>query len=116
MLRLISDENFNGAVVSGLRLKTPDLDFVRMQDEGLQGADDPAILEWAARENRIVLTHDKKSFSHHAYDRLARGLPMPGVFVFKDREAIDETIETIMMLEECSSPDEWNERVVMLPW
>jgi predicted nuclease of predicted toxin-antitoxin system len=116
MLRLLADENFNGAVISGLRLKAPHLDLVRMQDEGLRGADDPAILEWAARENRIVLTHDKKTFFDFAYARLAQSLPMPGVIVFKDREAIGETIETIMMLDECSSPDEWNERVVMLPW
>ena len=79
MLRLVSDENFNGDVIFGLRLKAPQLDLVRMQDEGLQGANDPTILEWAARENRIVLTHDKKSFSNYAYARLAQGLPMPGV-------------------------------------
>lgn len=36
MLRLLSDENFNGGdIVRGLLLRQPDLDLVRVQDIGL---------------------------------------------------------------------------------
>ncbi len=48
MLRLAADENFNGNIVRGLLRRRPDLDIVRIQDVGLAGADDPAILAWAA--------------------------------------------------------------------
>jgi predicted nuclease of predicted toxin-antitoxin system len=58
MLRLLSDENLNGDIVRGLLLRRPDLDLSRVQDVGLEEADDPTILEWAAVNNRIVLTHD----------------------------------------------------------
>jgi predicted nuclease of predicted toxin-antitoxin system len=58
MLRLAADENFNADIVRGLLRRLPDLDIVRVQDAGLSGADDTAVLEWAAREGRIVLTHD----------------------------------------------------------
>ena len=58
MLRLAADENFNADIVRGLLRRLPDLDIVRVQDAGLSGADDSAVLEWAAREGRIVLTHD----------------------------------------------------------
>lgn len=43
MLRRVSDENFNGDIVRGLRLRRPDLDLVRAQDVGLEGADDPCV-------------------------------------------------------------------------
>lgn len=46
MLRLLSDENFNGDIVRGLLLRCPKLDLVRVQDSGLDGVDDPAVL-WA---------------------------------------------------------------------
>jgi predicted nuclease of predicted toxin-antitoxin system len=59
MVRLLSDENFNGDIVRGLLLRRPDLDLRRVQDAGLEAADDPTILEWAAANNRIVLTHDR---------------------------------------------------------
>jgi hypothetical protein len=45
MLRLLADENLNNAILRGLRLRNPDLDIVRVQDVGLSGAEDPAVLE-----------------------------------------------------------------------
>ena len=44
MLRLLSDENFNGDIVRGLLLRRPALDLCRVQDVGLEEADDPTIL------------------------------------------------------------------------
>jgi len=37
----------------GRLLKRSSINIVRIQDVGLSGENDPAILEWAARENRI---------------------------------------------------------------
>ena len=61
MLKLAADENFNNNIVRGLLRKEPGLDIVRVQDVGLKGADDPTVLEWAAQEERILLTHDVKT-------------------------------------------------------
>ena len=58
MLRLLADENFNNHLIRGLFRQNPLLDLVRIQDIGLSGADDPTVLDWAAQENRILLTHD----------------------------------------------------------
>jgi hypothetical protein len=44
MLFLVSDENFNNDIVRGLLRRKPDLDIVRVQDIGLRGAEDPAIM------------------------------------------------------------------------
>ena len=48
MLRLLSDENFSGDIVRGLMLRQPGLDLERVQDVGLEQADDPTILTWAS--------------------------------------------------------------------
>ncbi len=61
MLRLLSDENFNGDIIRGLFLRQPNLDLLRVQDVGLQQVDEPTILAWAANNERIVLTHDRTS-------------------------------------------------------
>ncbi len=58
MLRLAADENFNNDIVRGLLRRKPDLGIVRVQDVDLSGVDDPTLLEWAAQEGRILLTHD----------------------------------------------------------
>lgn len=80
MLRLAADEDFDNRIVRGLLRRNRGLDIVRVQDIGLSEADDPAILEWAAREGRVLLTHDASTMTRHAYDRVRAGAPMPGVF------------------------------------
>ena len=53
MIRFLTDEDFNGRIIRGLFLRNTNLDLVRIQDVGLQGADDPIILEqaeeWSSR-------------------------------------------------------------------
>ena len=56
MLRLAIDENLDNRILTGLRRRISAIDAVRVQDVGLIGADDPAILEWAAEEGRILAT------------------------------------------------------------
>ena len=79
-MRLLADENFNNDIVRGLMRRKTDLDIVRVQDVGLSGADDPTILEWAAKEGRILLTHDVSTITYYAYERISAGKAMPGVF------------------------------------
>ena len=80
MIQFAADENFNNDVLRGLKRRLPNLDIIRVQDVGLAGADDPAILAWAAQEGRVLLTHDVATITKYAYDRIRTGLAMPGVF------------------------------------
>jgi predicted nuclease of predicted toxin-antitoxin system len=102
MLRLVSDENFNGDIVRGLLLRHPALNLCRVQDVGLEEADDPTILAWAATTNRIVLTHNHATMPDFAYARVVAGQPMPGVFVMPDRMAVRQAIEELLLVEACS--------------
>lgn len=56
MLRFAADENFNNNIVRGILRRKPKLDIVRVQDAGLYSADDPTVLEWAAKDDRVLLT------------------------------------------------------------
>ena len=49
MIDFITDENFNGDIISGLLQKQPDIKLVRVQDLGLRQAIDPVVLEHSAR-------------------------------------------------------------------
>lgn len=115
MLRFAADENFNNAILRGLIRRDPDLDIVRVQDVGLSGVDDPDILEWSAREGRILLTHDVSTITRYAYDRIRAKQPMPGVFEVGRNVSIGEAIEDILLITECSTGDEWEGQVRYLP-
>jgi len=102
MLRLLSDENFNGDIVRGLFLRQPDLDLLRVQDVGLRKVDDPAILDWAASNGRILLTHDRATMPDFAYERVSQGQQMSGLFVINDRMPVRQVIDELLLLIDCS--------------
>lgn len=115
MLRLASDENFNGDIVRGLMRRQPSLDLVRLQDIGPEGLDDPAVLAWAAANNRILLTHDRATMPDFAYSRVIAGQPMPGVFIVNDYLPVRQAIDELLLLDKCSEQTEWAGVVLYLP-
>lgn len=115
MLRLLADENLNNDIIRGLLRRRPDLDIVRVQDTELSGADDPAVLAWAAREGRVLLTHDVSTITRYAYERVRAGQQMPGVFEVSRSVPIGRAIEDILLLTECSLDGEWESQVRYLP-
>ena len=115
MLRLAADEHFNGDIVRGLLRRNPKLDIVRVQDVGLSGADDPSVLQWAADQGRIVVTHDISTLAMHAFERIAAGQPMPGVFEVSSVAPVGQAIDDLILLAECSHEGEWEGQVRYLP-
>jgi hypothetical protein len=115
MLRLCADENLNNNIVRGLLRRKPNLDIVRIQDVGLSGADDPTVLEWAAREERVLLTHDVTTITRYAYERPEGGETMPGVFEVNSSAPIGQVIEDILLLVELSFEGEWEGQIGYLP-
>lgn len=115
MLRLMTDEDFNAHIVRGVLRLLPNLDLVRTQDAGLLSASDSLILEAAATDGRILLTHDAKTMPTHAYDRVRAGKPMPGVIVCPQSLDIGRAVEELSLLGEYSEDGEWENKVVYLP-
>lgn len=115
MLLLVSDENFNNDIVRGLLRRNPDLDILRVQDVGLRGEEDPVILEWAAREGRVLLTHDAATMTYFAYERVRAGKSMPGVIEVPDDLPLGTAIEDIMLIAEFGDKGELEGRLIYLP-
>ncbi len=111
MLRLAADENFNNDIVRGLVRRAPELDIVRIQDSGLSGADDRTVLAWAAKEGRVLMTHDVGTITWYAYERVDAGESMPGVFEVSRFVSIGRAIDDILLLAECSLEGEWEGQV-----
>ena len=115
MVRFLADENFNNQIVRGILRQNPGIDLLRVQDVDLSGADDPAILAWAAQEGRIVLTHDVATMTTFAYQRIQAELSMPGLFEVSRRVPVRLAIEEIILIAECSIEGEWEGQVRFLP-
>ncbi len=115
MLGLLADENFNNNIVRGVFRRDCEVDIVRVQDVGLTGTDDPTVLEWAARNQRVLLTHDVSTVTAFAYERIRQSRPIPGVFEVSRKVPLSLAIEEIHLLAICSVPGGWEGQVRYLP-
>ena len=115
MLRFLADENFDNNIVHGCLRRLPGLDLLRVQDVDLVAADDPIILEWAAADGRVLLTHDVSTMPDFAYERVGQGLPMPGVFVIRQSLPVGQVIDELLLLAAGSREGEWEGQVLHLP-
>ena len=95
MIRFAADENLNRDIVRGLLRRRPDLDIVGVTEEGLGGIDDPSVLQWAASEGRVLLSHDVTTLTEFAYERAAQGMPMPGVFQVPQDAPVGRIIDDV---------------------
>jgi len=115
MVPFLTDVNFNGRVLRALVRVIPALDVVRAQDVGLDGADDPVVLEWAAQNGRVLLTHDEKTMPGYAYQRITAGQRMPGVVIVAV-PTWPRVIADLIVMIECSQDDEWENQVRYVPF
>jgi hypothetical protein len=115
-VRWLADENLNNDIIRGLIRRHSGFDIVRVQDVGLGGCADQLVLEWAAVERRLLLTHDVTTITEHAYRRVLRGETMPGVFAVKQGMPIGMIVEDISLVEQCSAEEDWEGRIVYLPF
>jgi hypothetical protein len=115
MLKFLTDQNFNNNILRGLLRRNSTLNIIRAQDVGLSEVEDPVLLEWAAQENRVLLTHDVSTITKYAYERLEVGQNMPGIIEVNFSVSIGQAIEDILLLAECSFEGELEGQIHYIP-
>lgn len=115
MLKLLTDENFDNRILRGVKILCPQADIVRVQDIGLQGAADPYLLELAVQQDRVLLTQDANTMIGFAYERVDRGQAMAGVVVVSNYVRIADAIKDIVLLIQCGSLEDCENKVQYLP-
>jgi len=106
VIAFLVDQNFNAHIVDGLTRRNSLMELIHVRDIGLAAAGDSVVLERAAIQGLVLLTHDRQTIPSFAYQRIAKGLPMPGVFLVRDDMPIAKAIEQILIAAYCFSSEE----------
>jgi len=78
-LRILLDENVHAGVTAALVARG--IDTVHVLNTGLAAAPDVAVLEWAIRQDRVIVTRDYADFSQLARAAQRSGRSFPGVLL-----------------------------------
>lgn len=114
-IRLLTDEDVRGQVVTGLRRHHPQIDLVDVREVGLESTPDPIVLEWAAVQGRVLVTQDEETMIDFAWDRVELSLHFPGLIVAPLRCPVALAIREIAELVARSDEEPLDDRVVHLP-
>lgn len=113
-VRFQADADLNHKVVTGLRRREPALDFQSALNGGVFGKSDPEVLAIAARERRVLVSHDRQTMPAH-FARFVLTQPSPGLIIIAQHLDIGLAIEELLMIWSVSDASEWENAVLFLP-
>jgi hypothetical protein len=115
VLKLLIDENLDQRILRGLQLRIPALLYTVVQETRLAGATDDALLQWAAENQHVLVTHDRRTMLKAAQERKRSGQKTAGVISVKKELPLIRAIEDLLLLVECSTESDLENRVVFIP-
>jgi hypothetical protein len=113
--RFLADQDLNDRIVDGVIRREPAAEILRLRDLGDRKWSDPEILEFAASNGFIVVSHDVKTMRKHGVSRMATGLDIAGLMLVRQLDPIGPIIDSLVLIWTASDADEWINRVVFLP-
>jgi hypothetical protein len=113
-VRFQADADFNQDIVRAVRRRAPALDFQTAHEAGLAGLDDDVVLERAAQEGRILVSHDRRTMPLHFATFIATRTSAGVILVSQDLP-IRQAVEDLLLIWEASEAEEWVNQIDSIP-
>jgi len=115
MIPLLADEDFNGKILRGLHRLVPELDLISVRNVGLAEQPDQVVVDWAAANCRVLLTHDVNTMLAAAAERVRTGRVMPGVIAVPQLLGIGAAVSDLLVIVTCADPGDLEGQIWYLP-
>ncbi len=112
--RFQADADLNEEIVAGVIRREPSIDFQTAEGANLRGLSDPEVLALAAKGNRILVTHDRRTMPRHFADFIFKN-DSPGVLLIAQNVSVRIAIEQLLLVWAASESEEWVNLIVELP-
>lgn len=113
-IRYQADADLNQNIVTGVLRREPAIDFQTATAAKLEGVKDIEVLAIAAKEKRILISHDRKTmpseFAQFIIDNQSSG-----VIIVSRKVSIETIIEELILIWAVSSAEEWINRIAKIP-
>ena len=113
-VRFQADADLRQAIVAGTIRRQHTLDFQSANEAGLEGKKDSEVLAIAAQHGRLLLTHDRKTMPTE-FAQFIMSQHSSGVLILSQSLPVSEAIDTLILIWEASTAEEWIDRIMSLP-
>jgi len=113
-IRFQADADFNQSIVLGTIRREPNIDFQTAVAAGLEGLTDREVLVLAAKEGRILVTHDRKTMPRQ-FGELITTRTSSGGLIISQKLLISSAIEALILIWEASTAEEWINQISSIP-
>ncbi|HEY7389415.1 MAG TPA: DUF5615 family PIN-like protein [Bryobacteraceae bacterium] len=97
-IRFLADADLSKAIVAGTVRREPAMDFLTAGNAGIRHLPDPEVLAFAAKEQRLLVSHDEHTMPRHFRDFRMNGNERPGVLVIPQSVSIGSAIEELLLI------------------
>jgi predicted nuclease of predicted toxin-antitoxin system len=113
-IRFLADADLKFQIVVAVRHSEPAVDFQSANEAGLKTLKDPQVLSYAAREGRMLVTHDRSTMPGH-FVSFIKTRQSPGLIVISQQLAITAVAHDLILMWAASEPEEWINQITFLP-
>ena len=114
-LRFQADADLNEDIVTGVLRREPRVDFQTATAAGLRLLSDLQVLALAAREGRVLVSHDRRTMPQ-AFGEFVRSNVSPGVFIISQKTDLLTAIDGLLLVWMISEAEEWTNHLGTIPF
>jgi len=113
-VRYQADADLNQAIVTGVLRREPKVDFQTAFAANLAGVKDFDVLAIAAQQQRILISHDRRTMPSEFAEFIISN-QSPGLIIVSRKLRVEVAIEELLLIWSASSAEEWVNRIAKLP-
>lgn len=113
-VRFQADADLNQIILLATIRQEPAIDFQTAIAAGFATVDDPEVLARAAKEGRLLVTHDRKTMPRHFSEFISREAS-PGLIVIPQSLSVATAVDDLILIWSATEAEEWINRIGFLP-
>lgn len=113
-IKFQADADLNVAIVTGTILRQPKVDFQTANEAGLAGIKDANVLAICAKQQRILVSHDRRTMPAE-FATFLQHSQSAGVLIVSKKVPLETVISELVLIWSASYPSEWINCIFKIP-
>ena len=109
-----ADADLNNIILLAAIRRQPSVDFQSALAADLTGVNDLEVLARAAKDGRVLVTHDQKTMPRHFAEFITRQTS-PGMIIVPQSLSVTAAADDLILIWTITEAEEWVNRICFLP-